>query len=82
MQTFCGTSLQLSSLLRAMAVNWGLGLVVKVSCAGQNCSADALSFSMLEEGPNPGNNAQGVRNLISEQKSSVLCLFYKIHPAL
>lgn len=81
MGTCCGTSLQLSNL-RAMAVNWGHGLVEKVSCVGQMGTADVQSFSMQGEGPNPGNNVQGVRNPISEQESSLLFLFYKIHPVL
>lgn len=44
--------------------------------------ANVLSFSMQEERPDPGNNVQGVRSPISEQESSLLFLFYKIHPAL
>lgn len=54
----------------------------KVRCAEQTGRADMLSFSMQEEGSNPGNNVQGARNPISEQESSLLFLFYKIHPIL
>lgn len=54
----------------------------KVRCAEQMGRADVLSFSMQEEGPKLGNNVQGARNPISEQESSLLFLFYKIHPVL
>lgn len=69
-------------LLGPVAGNRGHELVERLSWAGQLGRADVLPFSMQEEGPNPGNNVQGVRNPISEQESSLLFLSYKIHPVL